>query len=162
MATNYKKKTKRQYRRNKLQTLPDKFQAGFLSTLDGRTELARALRDNCRAILSDIAADEPVSHIKAVLIERFCWLEMFLRTLEHEMATGLVDNRESIGRWIQGINSLCGLAKVLGVEHRSSQTNINLNAFDWDEFYQAGRLSPWPIRSARSSRKLPMVDRIQK
>ena len=86
---------------------------------------------------------------------------MFLRTARARNGNGLVDKRESIGRWIQGINSLCGLAKVLGVEHRSSQTNINVNAFDWWHSYRRADGAGYRCDIELNSRKLLIVDRIQ-
>ena len=97
-----------------------KFSAGFLSALDGRTELAKALRANYDAIIEDIGGLSEVGHIKASLIERFVWLEGILQSIEHEMATGTTGKTEAIGRWIQAVNSLSGLAKVLGIERKSS------------------------------------------
>jgi len=99
-------------------TLPAKFRSGFLAEMDKRTELARALRDNYAAIVDDIGGPSEVGHVKASLIERFCWLEAVLQTLEHEMATGQIEKSEALGKWIQAVNSLSGLAKVLGVDRK--------------------------------------------
>ena len=107
-------------RKTKPETLPVKFSAGFLSALDGRTELAKALRANYDSIIEDIGGLAEVGHIKASLIERFVWLEGILQSIEHEMAQGNTSKTEAIGRWIQAVNSLTGLAKVLGIERRSS------------------------------------------
>jgi len=111
-------------RNHKPQTLPRRFKAGFLAELDGRTELAKTLRANYEAIVADIGGPVEVGHVKATLIERFCWLEAILQTLEHEMASGKIDKSEALGKWIQAVNSLSGLAKVLGVER-------NLNSRPW-------------------------------
>ena len=110
----------RKSRKTKTQQLPDKFKAGFLNTLDGRTELARALRSNYQAVVADVGGQQELSHVKASLIERFCWLEAVLQTLEHEMASGIIDKADALGKWIQAVNSLSGLAKVLGVERKMS------------------------------------------
>jgi len=118
MVRTYTHKTDRRNRSTKPQTLPDKFQAGFLSTLDGRTELARALRANRDAIVDDIGGPDEISHVKAALVERFVWLEAILQTIEHEMATGKINKSDTLGRWIQAVNSLSGLAKVLGIERK--------------------------------------------
>jgi hypothetical protein len=119
MPTTYKHKTDRRHRSTKPQTLPPKFQAGFLSTLDGRTDLCKALRANYDAIVSDLGGRDDISHVKASLIERFCWLEAVLQTLEHEMANGLISKTEAISRWIQAVNALSGLAKALGIERKA-------------------------------------------
>jgi hypothetical protein len=104
---------------HKPQTLPAKFKAGFLSELDKRTDLARALRTNYDDIVLDIGGVADVGHVKAALIERFVWLEAILQTLEHEMAQGKIDKGDALGKWIQAVNSLSGLGKVLGVERKA-------------------------------------------
>lgn len=105
---------------SKPMTLPVKFRPGFMSELDRRTELARTLRANYNEIVDDIGGPSEVGHVKAALIERFCWLEAVVQTLEQEMATGQVEKTEAIGKWIQAVNSLNGLAKVLGVDRKAS------------------------------------------
>jgi len=114
---------------SKKKAIPEKFKAGFLSTLDGRTELARALRDNYQNIVNDIGGKEDIGHVKSALIERFVWLEATLQTIEQDMATGAVERGESVGRWIQAVNSLTGLAKVLGIERRVPKPCIDLKAY---------------------------------
>ena len=54
--------------------MPKTFSAGFLSALDGRTELARALRSNYSTVVADVGGVEEVSHVKSALVERFVWL----------------------------------------------------------------------------------------
>ena len=112
-------KTKAQAVKTKAQAVPPKFKAGFLAAMDGRTDLAKALRANYDAIVADVGGTTDVGHVKAALVERFCWLEAILQTLEHEMAQGQIDKSEALGKWIQAVNSLSGLAKVLGVERKA-------------------------------------------
>src|SRR5258708_7019085 len=50
----YKHKTTRRNASHKAQQLPCKFQAGFLSSLDKRTDLAKALRTNYDAVIADV------------------------------------------------------------------------------------------------------------
>src|SRR4051812_18598348 len=112
--------TRTRARKRKATTLPDQFQAGFLATLDGRSELARILRDNYKAIVNDIGSPDDIGHVKSALIERFVWLEAIIQTVEQEMATGVVGKSDALGRCIQGVNALSGLAKVLGIERKAN------------------------------------------
>lgn len=114
-----KSKRTRSNESHKPQELPPKFKAGFLTAMDGRTDLARALRTNYEAIVADVGGREDVGHVKSALVERFVWLEAILQTLEHEMATGKLDKGEALGRWVQAVNALSGLAKVLGVDRKA-------------------------------------------
>lgn len=120
MPKTYVSKTGRRNESYKPQSLPTRFRAGFLAELDGRTDVAKALRANYQAIVADVGGIDDVSHVKAALIERFVWLEAILQTIEHELVTGAIDKGEALGRWIQAVNSLSGLAKVLGVERKMS------------------------------------------
>ena len=116
--------------KTKKQTLPIKFKAGFLAALDGRTDLAKVLRENYDNIVSDIGGTSEIGHVKGALIERFVWLEGILQSIEFEMVSGQASKTESIGRWIQAVNSLSGLAKVLGVERKASSRPWVLPAVD--------------------------------
>jgi hypothetical protein len=119
MPRTYRKKTPRVYKpTEREQTLPIKFKAGFLGTMDHRTELARVLRANYETIAEDVGGRAELGHVKGALIERFVWLETILQTLEHEMASGKVEMKATLGPWIQGLNSLTGIARVLGIERR--------------------------------------------
>lgn len=107
------------YRNTSHKALPVKFKAGFLEAMDGRTDLAKALRANYAEVVEDVGGRAEVGRVKSALIERFCWLEAILQTLEAEMATGQIDKSEALGKWIQAVNSLSGLAKVLGIERKA-------------------------------------------
>jgi hypothetical protein len=128
----YRPKTDRKNGHSKPTTLPPKFKPGFLTTLDARTNIAKALRANRDEIVSDIGGLAEIGHIKLSLVERFVWLETVLQMMEDEMASGSIDR---LGTWIQAVNSLSGLAKVLGVDRKGAdrpwlapvepQTNAN-------------------------------------
>lgn len=106
--------------KNKALALPPKFKTGFLTSLDGRTDLAKALRQNFDAIVEDVGGANELSHVKRALVERFVWLEGILQTLEHDIvASDPTVRGEIVAKWIQGVNSLSGLAKVLGTDRRT-------------------------------------------
>ncbi len=127
MPRKYQAKTSRKNGSHKPTTLPKKFQPGFLSTLDGRTDLARALKSNRDAIVSDLGGPEEMSHIKFGLVERVVWLQAVLETLEHDMATGTVDRDKALGQWIQAGNSWLGFCRTLGIERK--QRTIDLKTY---------------------------------
>jgi hypothetical protein len=117
----YRPKTTRKNVSRKPTTLPKKFQPGFLTTLDARTNIAKALRANRDEIVTDLGGLAEIGHIKLSLVERLCWLETVLQMLEDQMAGGAIDK---LGVWIQAVNSLSGLAKVLGVERQQKTTDL--------------------------------------
>ena len=61
-----------------------------------------------------------LSHVKSSLVERFVFLEATLNRIENEMASKPNDVGDAVGRWIQAVNALTGLAKVLGIERKFS------------------------------------------
>jgi len=118
MPRKYKHKTDRRNGHHKPAALPAKFQAGFLATMDNRAGLTKALRRTYQEVLSDVGGADDVSRIKQSLIERFCWLEAVLQSIENGLARG-DDKVEALGRWVQACNSLSGLARVLGIERKA-------------------------------------------
>ena len=129
MTRLYKPKTNRKNASDKPKKPPAKFEPGFLAKLDGRTELCRALRDRFDSIATDLGGVAELSVIKTSLLERFLWLESALANLEHTMgtATDAKTVSEIMCRWIQGVNSLLGIAKVLGIERQ--QRTIDLSTY---------------------------------
>jgi hypothetical protein len=116
----------------KTTSLPEKFEPGFLAKLDGRTEISRLLHSNYLAIVADLGGESELSHIKLALVERFVFLEAVLCGIESQLAVARAAKAkndveaarkvevELIGRWIQAVNSLTGLAKTLGIERRAN------------------------------------------
>src|SRR5262245_26361411 len=105
-------------RKRKPAELPAKFAPGFVGTLDGRSLLARALRQRFEAIASDLGGEGELSALKVSLLERLVWLEAMLSKIESDLA-GTTDAKavsEILSRWIQAVNSFTGIAKTLGLE----------------------------------------------
>jgi hypothetical protein len=100
--------------------LPSRYKAGFLNRLDRRTEVAKALQTNFDAIADDLGGRGELSHVKSSLVERFVFLEATLNRLENEMAMNPKDMGDAVGKWIQAVNALTGLAKVLGIDRKFS------------------------------------------
>ena len=105
----------------KTSDLPERYRAGFLQRMDGRTDLARRLEFAFQNIVDDCGGAAGQSHLRLALIERAVFLEFALQRWERNILTGKASD-EAIGRWIQATNSLLGLAKTLGL-NRSKMTN---------------------------------------
>ena len=99
----------------KIAKLPDKFTKGILAKIDGRTELKKRLSLTYNRVIEDCGGIEALPHVKLCLIERFSWLEEFLRQIESKLAEGVADQGDLLGRWTQGVNAMTGLAKTLGI-----------------------------------------------
>jgi len=99
----------------KLRWLPDKFSPGFIQTLDKRTDLYGRLNYSYEQIVDDCGGADGLPRTKLALVERFCFMEEFLRRIELRIAEDPVKHIDLIGKWTQGVNAMNGLAKVLGL-----------------------------------------------
>jgi hypothetical protein len=99
------------------------------------SEIARELRSAYSAIVADLGGEAELSHVKRSLVERFVFLEAVLQGIEHQFALAVQSKNtdkgaaklepELIGRSVQAVNSMQGLAKTLGVERRGAANAID-------------------------------------
>jgi uncharacterized protein (DUF2235 family) len=104
----------------KLKTVPNKFQQNFLATMDHRHSLVKALRTAYSELTDDMGGIESLSHVQKSLAMRFIWLEAHLAGIEKAMACA--DKEEATrlaGSWVQSMNALSGIAKLVGIERRA-------------------------------------------
>ena len=78
----------------KHRNLPKKYEVGFLQRMDFRTDLARRLNFTYGQIIDDAGGVENLPHAKLCLVERFCFLEEFLRQIEMELVKNPVGKPE--------------------------------------------------------------------
>ena len=102
----------------KLQAIPERFSAGYLASLDGRTSIAQEMRGRWQAMTDDLGGEDRLSYAQRSLCERALWLEHFLAIQERALAEGRADEFDA-GRWTQGANALLGLYRTLGIERRA-------------------------------------------
>lgn len=98
-----------------LATIPDRYSPDFAERLDGRTSIARAIRERIEAIESDCGGADSLSHARRSLIRRVVWLEAIIEHSEQRLAAG---EGIDLGGHTQAINSLLGLYRLLGLERR--------------------------------------------
>jgi hypothetical protein len=109
----------------KFQKPPKVFEQGFLQKLDGRTVAFQALNDSFNELTADLGGVKGLSHIQLCLVERFVFLEYFLKSLEAKIASSPKKSSRLIARWVQSLNCLIGLAKCVGLERRvKTVTNL--------------------------------------
>jgi hypothetical protein len=102
----------------KLKSLPAKYKAGFLREMDLRTELAQRLNDAYTEIIDDLGGGNALTHVKSAMVERFVFLESVVQGLEAQIANKPQEADALMGRWVQSVNALIGLAKTVGLERR--------------------------------------------
>jgi hypothetical protein len=105
-------------------TLPTKFYRGCIKSLDQRTELAKRLNQAFQNIVLDLGGFDALSHTRLALIERFVFLEHTLQKIECRIGKRPKQSEELLGRWIQGLNSLQGLAKTIGLQRKQKTLDV--------------------------------------
>jgi len=114
-------KDKKKYQNHKADTLPAKNTPGFLQDIDGRTKIYELLREAHSEILQDLGGEDNLSHVQRCLVERFTFLEFTLRSIEQKIASNPKESAEMLSRWIQGLNTLSGLAKTIGLGRKGKK-----------------------------------------
>jgi hypothetical protein len=102
----------------KLSDIPDRFAAGYLERLDGRTAIAVEMRARWQSMTDDLGGVDRLSYSQRSLVERALWIEHWIAQQERELAKGRIEAFDA-GRWTQATNSLLGLYRTLGIERRA-------------------------------------------
>ncbi|SNT38116.1 hypothetical protein [Tropicimonas sediminicola] len=110
-------------RKKTIADMPDKFEAGYLNRLDGRTAIANDMRGRWQEITEDLGGAASLSYAQRSLVERALWLEHWLQVQERALAEGRVEDFDS-GRWTQGCNSLVGILSRLGLERSPRDVSL--------------------------------------
>lgn len=108
--------------------LPDKYEAGFLREFDKRSVAFALLNTAYQEVMSDMGGQAGLSHVQVCLAERFVFLEFVLNAMEQKIALNPKESEGLLGKWIQAINSLSGLAKTIGLERRRRSV-VNLQEY---------------------------------
>lgn len=102
----------------KYRDIPDRFAAGYLERLDGRTAIAVEMRARWQSMTDDLGGVDRLSYSQRSLVERALWIEHWIAQQERELAEGRIEAFDA-GRWTQATNSLLGLYRTLGIERRA-------------------------------------------
>lgn len=95
-----------------------KWSNGCLSHIDGRSELAYALRQRQEALEHDVSAGEPdrLTYGQRSLIQRALWLEA---RLEHDEALLITGEPIAAGSHSTLLNCLVAIYRTLGIDRKS-------------------------------------------
>ena len=118
---------------SKIQAVNQTYCASWLDNLDGRTELAKDLRQKYRNLASTCGDPKYLTHQHNSFITRILWLEYWLEQQEAKLAS---DVEFKAGQWIQGTNALIGLYSRLEeiTKHTQKARPITINVVkpkDW-------------------------------
>lgn len=99
-----------------MEHIPERYSHDWLESLDGRTRIARAVRERLTALETDLGGRDNLSYQRRSLAKRAVWLEAIIEQQEAALARGEgVDQ----GKLTQAVNSLIGLLKTLGLERQA-------------------------------------------
>lgn len=99
-----------------LATLPDNYRADWLTRLDKRTRVAKAVMARIVELESDAGGAETLSAARRSLIRHAAWLDAIVDSHELRLAAG---EPVDVGGYTQALNSLLGLFRLLGLERKA-------------------------------------------
>ena len=111
---------------DKYRTVPDRFTAGYINRLDGRTAVAVDMRARWQQMTADLGGEDRLSYAQRSLAERALWVEYWIAQQERILADG---GEADIGRMTQATNSLLGLYRTLGIERRAKDVTPDLQTY---------------------------------
>ena len=111
---------------DKYRTVPDRFTAGYIDRLDGRTAVAVDMRARWQQMTADLGGEDRLSYAQRSLVERALWIEFWIAQQERILADG---GEADIGRMTQATNSLLGLYRTLGLERRARDVTPSLSQY---------------------------------
>ena len=95
--------------------IPNSYRDDWIDRLDGRTNLARAVKDRLGALEGDLGGRDGMSYQQRSLAKRAVWQEVLIEQRESALARG---EAVDVGPLIQATNSLVGLFKTLGLDRK--------------------------------------------
>ena len=111
----------RDYKNTKPMKLPAKYKAGFLREFDKRSAVFALLNNSYQEVMDDMGGQDSLSHVQVCMAEKFVFLEFVLQNIEKRIAEKPKKSSVLIGKWIQGLNSLQGLGKTIGLKRQSKK-----------------------------------------
>ena len=104
--------------------LSKQFTPRLLDDADNRLAIVRSIKKKVELLMHDAGGNESTQ--RAMLIKHAVFLHVLLETQETELAeTGKLD----LGSFVQAINSLVGLLRMLGLEKRLKAANGDLSTY---------------------------------
>jgi hypothetical protein len=102
--------------------MPVRYHEDFASVMDGRSRLARAVRDRLEALISDLGGEDALSHAQISLCRRAVWIELMVEHEESRIAEGSgVDVQPHVAL----VSSLVSIYRVLGVKRQARQARLS-------------------------------------
>jgi len=98
--------------------VPYSYEENFMQEMDGRTLVARELRDRLHALAADLGGWSSLSYQERSLCRRLIHLERLVEQKELKLATGGRFRPMDENVYFNAINSLSGLLSKIGLKRR--------------------------------------------
>lgn len=98
--------------------VPSSYSEDWLEQLDGRTRVARILRERMTTLSTDLGGWDTLSYQRRSLVKRCIHMEAIVEQQEAALASG---KDVDLGKLTQSVNSLIGLLKTLGLERKARE-----------------------------------------
>lgn len=108
-------------RKRALETPPSEYRAGWLESLDHRTQIAQEMRGRFLALAADLGGLDNLSYLQRSLAERLLWIEHSLAQAEQAIANG---QPFDVGTHTQAVNTLIGIANKLGIQRQAKPLSL--------------------------------------
>jgi hypothetical protein len=112
-----------------LATLPDSYSSDWLTKLDKRTKIARAVLGRISDLESDAGGTDALSSVRRSLIRHAAWLDAIVDSHELRLAAG---EELDVGAYTQSLNSLLGLYRLIGLERKAKPVRRLRDAIQGD------------------------------
>lgn len=104
-----------------LRVLPVRYEESFVSLLDGRSRLAREVRDRLQRLVADLGGESGLSHAQRSLCKRAIWLEIVIENEESRIGSG---GGVDIAPHTQLVGSLLAIFKALGIKRVAREAKL--------------------------------------
>ena len=104
-------------------TLPRRWEPRFLDGMDSRLGIVQKLRQRITDLNAEVQAD---SILKQMLVDRFCFMQTALETLE---SAALLEGKFDPGAWTQMVNAATGIIRALGGVEKKARPVGNLRQY---------------------------------
>jgi hypothetical protein len=102
--------------------MPVRYREDFAAVMDGRSRLAREVRDRLSALVADLGGEDALSHAQRSLCQRAVWLELCIEHEETRIAEG---GGVDIGPHTQLVGGLVGVYRLLGLKRQAREARLS-------------------------------------
>lgn len=114
----------------KKRKLPERYQVGFLSKMDNRTDVAFRLNRAFSEMIDEAGGADNLTHAQLAFIEHFVFIEELIRETMQKYMESPGEADKLIARCVQAQNGLIGLSKrIPGAAKRINKPPVDVQTY---------------------------------